>query len=58
MRYKHDENQIIIFADDTLPRFVTCFTALDFNSVAIADKFGNISVVSDLVTNKYSIDSF
>jgi splicing factor 3B subunit 3 len=45
MRYKHDENQIIIFADDIIPRFVTCFAILDYSTVSIADKFGNISVM-------------
>ena len=46
MRYKAEDNQIIIFADDTLPRFVTCFAILDYNTCAIADKFGNLVVVS------------
>ena len=45
MRYKHDDNQIIIFADDTLPRFVTAFSILDYNTITIADKFGSIVVV-------------
>lgn len=49
MRYKHEDNQIIIFADDIIPRFVTSFAILDFNTVAIADKFGSIAVVSYLV---------
>ena len=45
MRYKHEDNQIIIFADDTLPRFVTSFCILDFNTVAVGDKFVNLNVV-------------
>lgn len=45
MRYKHEDNQLIVFADDTMPRFVTSFTIVDFSTIAIADKFGNISVV-------------
>ena len=45
MRYKHEDNQIIIFADDTLPRFVTSFSILDFNTIAVGDKFGNLNVV-------------
>jgi splicing factor 3B subunit 3 len=49
MRYKHEDNQIIIFADDTLPRFVTSFCILDFNTVAVGDKFGNLNVVSSIV---------
>lgn len=45
MRYKHEDNQIIIFADDVMPRFVTSFAILDYNTISIADKFGSISVV-------------
>lgn len=45
MRHKHEDNQIIIFADDILPRFVTSFAILDFSTVAIGDKFGNIVIV-------------
>jgi splicing factor 3B subunit 3 len=45
MRYKHDENQIIIFADDTMPRYVTCFAVLDYSTVCITDKFGNLVVM-------------
>jgi CPSF A subunit region len=48
VRYKRMENQLIIFADDTYPRWVTCTAVLDFDTVAIADKFGNIAVVSKL----------
>ena len=45
MRFKPDENQMIIFADDTMPRFVTSFAILDFSTIAIGDKFGNIVVL-------------
>ncbi|XP_026279022.1 splicing factor 3B subunit 3 [Frankliniella occidentalis] len=45
VRYKRQENQLIIFADDTHPRWVTTSTVLDYDTVALADKFGNISVV-------------
>ena len=46
VRYKHQENQLVVFADDTSPRWITCSTMLDFSSVAGADKFGNVTVVS------------
>jgi splicing factor 3B subunit 3 len=46
MRYKHDDNQLITFADDTIPRFVTCFAVVDYSTVALADKFGNVSLVT------------
>ncbi|CAA9995282.1 unnamed protein product [Nesidiocoris tenuis] len=45
VRYKSAENQLIIFADDTQPRWITTTTILDYNTVATADKFGNISVI-------------
>jgi len=45
VRYKRQENQLIIFADDTHPRWITTATVLDFDTIATADKFGNIAVV-------------
>lgn len=45
LRYKRQENQLIIFADDTSPRWVTCSTLLDYDTIAGADKFGNIAIV-------------
>ncbi|KAK7475529.1 hypothetical protein BaRGS_00033218 [Batillaria attramentaria] len=45
VRYKRQENQLIVFADDTTPRWITCSTLLDYNTVAGADKFGNITVI-------------
>uniref|UniRef100_A0A914UNU2 Cleavage/polyadenylation specificity factor A subunit C-terminal domain-containing protein n=1 Tax=Plectus sambesii TaxID=2011161 RepID=A0A914UNU2_9BILA len=45
IRYKPHENQLIIFADDTTPRFVTAMCLLDYDTVAIADKFGSIVCV-------------
>lgn len=46
VRYKAAENQLIIFADDTQPRWVTTSCVLDYNTVATSDKFGNVAVVS------------
>lgn len=45
VRYKRAENQIIIFADDTHPRWVTTTTLLDYDTIAVGDKFGNLSVL-------------
>ncbi|CAL1266321.1 unnamed protein product [Larinioides sclopetarius] len=45
VRYKRQDNQLIIFADDTNPRWITCACLLDPNTAAGADKFGNISVI-------------
>ncbi|RZF39376.1 hypothetical protein LSTR_LSTR000897 [Laodelphax striatellus] len=45
VRYKRQVNQLIIYADDTQPRWITTATVLDYNTVATADKFGNIAVI-------------
>jgi len=37
--------QLVIFADDTLPRYVTTSCMLDYDTVAVGDKFGNFSVL-------------
>lgn len=44
---KHDEklNQLFEIADDLLPFHSTCILVLDYNTVALADKFGNISIL-------------
>ena len=36
--------QLLIFADDSQPRFITCVTNVDYDTVACADKFGNVFV--------------
>merc|ERR1712241_596122 len=45
VKYRPAENQLVIFADDTQPRWVTTTCMMDYQTVAVADKFGNISVV-------------
>lgn len=45
VRYKRQENQLIIFADDTVPRWITCTSILDYDTIATADKFGNIGII-------------
>ncbi|KAJ2999724.1 Splicing factor 3B subunit 3 [Globomyces sp. JEL0801] len=42
--YRHFDNRIVIFADDPTPRWMTCSTQLDFDTVIGGDKFGNIFV--------------
>jgi len=42
VKYKRHENQLNIFADDSIPRWVTSQTLLDHDTVAGADKFGNV----------------
>ena len=43
-RYRWEENQIYIYADDSIPRYLTASVALDYNTVVGGDKFGNIFV--------------
>ncbi|KYQ99772.1 CPSF domain-containing protein [Tieghemostelium lacteum] len=45
VKYKKDENMMYVFADDSVPRYVTASCVLDYDTVAAADKFGNIYVV-------------
>lgn len=45
VRYKRNENQLIIFADDTFPRWITTTTMLDYDTIATADKFGNLAIL-------------
>nr|XP_019006069.1 pre-mRNA-splicing factor RSE1 [Kwoniella mangroviensis CBS 8507]OCF69530.1 pre-mRNA-splicing factor RSE1 [Kwoniella mangroviensis CBS 8507] len=34
--------QILVFADDTQPRWLTCVTEVDYETIVCGDKFGNI----------------
>lgn len=40
------ENQLVVFADDLTPRYVTSVCILDYHTVAVGDKFGTVSIVS------------
>ncbi|KAI0066041.1 hypothetical protein BV25DRAFT_1849538 [Artomyces pyxidatus] len=42
--YKAPENRLLVFADDSQPRWITCSTMVDYTTVAAADRFGNIFV--------------
>lgn len=42
--YKAPENKLIVFADDTQPRWTTSATLVDYETVAGGDKFGNLWV--------------
>ncbi|CAM8900822.1 unnamed protein product [Rhodiola kirilowii] len=44
-KYRRDENQLYIFADDVVPRWLTATYHVDFDTMAGADKFGNIYFV-------------
>lgn len=45
VKYKKRENQLIIFADDTNPRWITNSCILDYDTIAMSDKFGNIAIM-------------
>ncbi|KAM0038646.1 putative transcription factor WD40-like family [Helianthus debilis subsp. tardiflorus] len=44
-KYRRDENQLYVFADDSVPRWLTSAYHVDFDTMAGADKFGNIYFV-------------
>ncbi|KAL3920774.1 MAG: hypothetical protein SGPRY_005132 [Prymnesium sp.] len=44
IKYKRQENVMMVFADDVSPRWLTATAVLDVNTLAGADKFGNIFV--------------
>lgn len=39
------ENQLVVFCDETTPRYVTSVCILDYDTLAIADRFGNVAIV-------------
>uniref|UniRef100_A0A7E4WC14 CPSF_A domain-containing protein n=1 Tax=Panagrellus redivivus TaxID=6233 RepID=A0A7E4WC14_PANRE len=41
------DNRIVVFADETTPRYVRATCIVDYDTVAIGDRFGNISVIMD-----------
>ncbi|XP_063951441.1 splicing factor 3B subunit 3-like [Lytechinus pictus] len=45
LKYKRQENQMVIFADDSNPRWITATCLLDHDTVMCTDKFGNITVL-------------
>lgn len=55
--YKSPDERLLVVADDSQPRWLTCSTMVDYNTVAAADKFGNIfvnqldSTISDRIDN-------
>lgn len=45
VKYRRDENQLYTFADDSCPRWLTSSLHIDFDTMAGADKFGNVYVM-------------
>ncbi len=44
IKYKRAENALVLFADDPAPRWLTAACVVDVNTLAGADKFGNVFV--------------
>ncbi|KAF5328613.1 hypothetical protein D9619_011578 [Psilocybe cf. subviscida] len=42
--YKAPENRLLTFADDSQPRWVSAMTMVDYNTIAVGDRFGNVFV--------------
>ena len=42
VKYKRAENALVLFADDPAPRWLTASCVVDVNTLAGADKFGNV----------------
>jgi len=45
LRYDSTGNRLVLVAKDRNPRPVTCTELLDINTVAVGDKFGNVSIL-------------
>eukprot|EP00898_Chlorokybus_atmophyticus_P002633 jgi/Chlat1/3370/Chrsp23S08824 len=43
-KYRRSENQIYVFADEVVPRWLSGSLLMDYDTVAGADKFGNVYV--------------
>ncbi|KAF9116628.1 Splicing factor 3B subunit 3 [Mortierella sp. AM989] len=42
--YIASDNKIVVFADDKVPRWISCSAMIDYDTVAAGDKFGNFFV--------------
>jgi splicing factor 3B subunit 3 len=45
VRYEATSNRLVLIANDPSPRPIVCQELLDWNTVAVGDKFGNVSVL-------------
>lgn len=45
VKFKKQESVMIIFADDSQPKYVTSACILDYSTIGTVDKFGNVSVL-------------
>ncbi|TPX37863.1 hypothetical protein SeLEV6574_g07842 [Synchytrium endobioticum] len=54
--YKATENRIVIFADDTLPRWISCSAQIDYDTIAGGDKFGNLFLLRLPLDTSQAVD--
>lgn len=56
--YKAAENRLLVFADDTSPRWTTAASMVDYCTVACGDKFGNIFInrLDEKISNQVDQD--
>jgi splicing factor 3B subunit 3 len=45
LKYRPKDNDIHMIADDSIKRFVTSMCLIDYDTVAVGDKFGNLSIL-------------
>lgn len=57
--FEVSRNLVRIFADEPIPRYCVAVAAIDFNTVAVSDKFGTVSILrlSDAVNEALILDA-
>jgi splicing factor 3B subunit 3 len=45
MKFRQKHNEFYIYADDTIPRYITALCLVDYDTVAVGDKFGNVVIL-------------
>ncbi len=57
VQYRHEEGQFMIFADEAQPRPVSTACMLDYDSIAVADRFGTFAVLRLPASVSESVDT-
>ncbi|KAI6196005.1 hypothetical protein M3Y94_01057300 [Aphelenchoides besseyi] len=42
---EESENQLVVFCDEATPRYVTAICTLDYDTLAVGDRFGSVSIL-------------
>lgn len=56
--YKQQTNRLIVVAEDSISRWITSTAVLDYDTIATADKFGNITVIRLLPNVTEDVDEY